>query len=543
MAMLDVQQTHAAGVREQAFVALRSAMPVANMAAALRCGARLQATLPYPDELDRNLVLVAYGGGKDSSYTLAFVRAMQLILFQVYGTTFRMRVATNRHAGMPRAVLENIDREYRALRLTDDPSCELLLIDGNEVSRFDVDSPQRDHVVRRNRLDILMTGHRTFADGRPTFCNACNLSVVNSFGLAASYGEGADLIITGDSEKEQRQYALWVSRLAHQIAPPAKPAGRPEAGTAAGRPETSAAAGRPATSAAAGAPGPGASGIRRLLSHLDRIAQSYFADIHGTDTEAIAERHVAANVPDRLRFFSIYSDTHYAAGDHMDLLTNFLGFQFDDLAFSFTESDCGNPALMAHLRGLKCERVFQRSYAEGMREYVDFALDLMRKKDFPADLVALMGTRYHGPEAIDRMRRAADDYALDTFGLAEEQLVCMAYSPFAAAGTGLEEFLRREHPDLAARTGDIHALLAGPPQEPAGACASESALAGELTRISGLELAQLRVLYRGSLRRPGSGTPGTEVIDIVLAGDPHKAVITTRHTRNGPNILEQISGR
>jgi hypothetical protein len=31
---------------------------------------------------------VAYGGGKDSSYTLAFVRAMQLILFRLHGTTF-----------------------------------------------------------------------------------------------------------------------------------------------------------------------------------------------------------------------------------------------------------------------------------------------------------------------------------------------------------------------------------------------------------------------------------------------------------------------
>jgi len=53
--------------------------------------------------------MVAYGGGKDSSYTLAFVRAMQLILFRVHGSTFQLRVATNRHAGMPRAVLENVD--------------------------------------------------------------------------------------------------------------------------------------------------------------------------------------------------------------------------------------------------------------------------------------------------------------------------------------------------------------------------------------------------------------------------------------------------
>jgi hypothetical protein len=31
-----------------------------------------------------------------------------------------------------------------------------------------------------------------------------------------------------------------------------------------------------------------------------------------------------------------------------------------DPAFSFTESDCANPTLMAHLRGLKCERLYGR---------------------------------------------------------------------------------------------------------------------------------------------------------------------------------------
>lgn len=509
MDTLELDRALAVSVRDQAFLALREAMPAANFEAAVRCTTRLLSALPHRQRLDHNLVLVAFGGGKDSAYTVTFVRAMQLILFRTYGTTFRMRVVTNRHAGMPRAVLENVERAYQALRLSADPDCELLLVDGNEVRPFDVDAPQQDHVVRRNRLDILMTGHRTFADGRPTFCNACNLSVVNSFGLAASYGAGADLIITGDSEQEQRQYAVWVSRLARRLAP----------GTAQAR-------------------GSG-SNIGRLLSHVDRIGQLYFTDIHGPDAaEALAERRVAADVPDRLQFFSIYADTDYAVGDHMEMLTGFLGFEFDDIAFSFTESDCGNPALMAHLRGLKCERLFRRSYAEGMEEYIGFALELMRKKDIPAELIALMRERYEGPEALARMRSAASEYALETFGLAEEQLVCMAYSPFTEKGAGLAEFLGREHPDLAGRCDDIRALLAN-------GNGGDPALAGKLERISGLELTQLRVLYRSNLGRPTgpAGSAGTDVIETVLAGDPHKAVIRTRHTPNGPDTLEQISGR
>jgi hypothetical protein len=508
MTTLDGDPIEAADLRNLVYQKLAAAMPPDNLEAARQCSARLRAALPHPGQLDRNLVLVAFGGGKDSAYTLAFVRAMQLILFGGHGATFRIRVATSRHAGMPRAVLENIDREYQALGLYADPGCEMLLIDGNEVTPFDVAAPQREHVVKRNRLDILMTGHRTFADGRPTFCNACNLSVLDNFGLAAAYGDGADVIITGDSQREQREYALWVGRLARRLGAPRK--------------------------------ADGAVGLQRFMSQLDAIAQVYFTDIHGSDApERIAERRVTTQVPERLRFFSIYSDTQYAAGDHMQLLTDFLGFEFNDLAFNFTESDCGNPALMAHLRGLKCERVYQRSYAEGISEYADFALGLMGKKDFPAELIEQMRARYEGPGATHRMRHAAEGYAQETFGLTEEHLVCMVYSPFAEGGAGLGEFLRREHPALAGRVTDIHPLLAGEPG--AGTPGDAEPLAGDLRRISGLELSQLRLLYGSSVRRPREG--GTQVIDLVLEGDPHKAVIRTRHSQNGPDTLEQISGR
>lgn len=509
MTITEIRPTSIAELRDEAYASLYAALPAANLEEALRCSVRLRAALPERALLDRNLVMVAYGGGKDSSYTLAFVRMMQLILYRVHGSTFRLRVATNRHAGMPRAVLENVHREYRALMLYQDPDCELLLVDGDEVSAFDVDSPQPAHMVARNRLDILMTGHRTHADGRPTFCNACNLSVFNSFGVAAAHGPGADLIITGDSQDEQRQYTAWVGRLARRLAVPAPPV-------------------------RGGSGGPG-----RLLARLDAIGQSYFADIHGPDdAAALAERRVCSDVPAGLRFFSIYEDTAYRAGDHFELLTGFLGFEFDDLAFSFTESDCGNPALMAHLRALKCEHVYGRTYEEGLAEYVEFALGLMRKKDFPPDLVETMRVRYASPGAADRMRRTAARYAWETFRLTEEQLVCMAYSPFTQKAAGLAEFLAREHPHLAECAEDISALLADEALEDPG-------LAAELLRVSGLDLRRLRVLYGRSVSRPAAAAAAepVEVIGAVLAGDPHKKVISTRLAPGGPETLELISGR
>jgi len=154
-------------------------------------------------------------------------------------------------------------------------------------------------------------------------------------------------------------------------------------------------------------------------------------------------------------------------------------------------------------------------------------------------LVETMRARYDSPEAASRMRDTAARYALETFGLTEEQLVCMAYSPFAEKASGLGEFLGREHPALAGRAADIRALLADHALD-------DPPLAAELLRISGLELSRLRVLHGRSVRRPdgGAGTDaGTEVIGAVLAGDPHKAVIRTRLAPGGPHTLEQISGR
>jgi hypothetical protein len=465
-----------------------------------RCADRLRTSLPKPVPAD-NVVLVAYGGGKDSSYTVAFVRAMQLWLLDRLGDTFTLRVATNRQAGMPPEVLRNIERVYRALRLLGDPRCELLLVDADEVRGFDADLPHSTTVLARNRTDVLLTGHRTEADARPTFCNACNLSMVNAFGLAAAYGEGADVIVTGDSRQEQRAYVLWVHRLARRFGAGVRARG----------------------------------GFGSFLAALDGVARVYFTDIHGPGA-AVRERRVASAVPREVAFFSIYDETEYSSGDHWELLTEFLGFTFDELAFSFTESDCANPALMAHLRALKCERLYGRDYAEGLAEYADFATGLMRRKEFPPALVDTMTQRYRAPGAAALLRKKINDFAADAYGLTEEQLICMVYAPFAGQGRGLDRFIRREHPAQVHRLPQLRDALAFP----GGGTAADMEL---LTGVSGLTPPQLRHLYAGpaadrvTARRDGS------ILAAVLDGDPHKSTITTRHASAGPDVVELISGR
>ncbi|MFY1672836.1 hypothetical protein ACN27G_23220 [Plantactinospora sp. WMMB334] len=193
---------------------LRKALPERDVPAVERCATDLYEALPRPDELGKNIVMVAYGGGKDSAYAVAFVRAVHLTLAERYGETFTLRLVTMRHGGMPYQVMLNIDRTYQALGVYGDPNTELLLLEGDQVRAFERDRAMPYRLLEFNRIDMLMSGHRAYGDGRATFCNACNLNVANSFGVAARHGDGVDLIITGDSPREQRDYALWIRKLA-----------------------------------------------------------------------------------------------------------------------------------------------------------------------------------------------------------------------------------------------------------------------------------------------------------------------------------------
>jgi hypothetical protein len=229
------------------------------------------------------------------------------------------------------------------------------------------------------------------------------------------------------------------------------------------------------------------------------------------------------------------------------LLTDFLGFVFDELAFSFSESDCGNPALMAHLRGLKCERIYGRSYADGLREYADFALGLMARKEFPERLLTAMANRYAEPGAEVRMRKVVEEYAMDAFALDDTQLVCMVYSPFVDRGAGLAGYLQREQPALLDHRTEIDRLLEAEAEQAivpthTTASAQTTALTQALETISGLSLRQLRVLYHSRARTaPPDGH--RDLIGAILAGDPHKSVITTQHSPDGPAVTELLTGR
>lgn len=169
---------------------------------AKKCAHRLMKYLPNPEELKKNRVLLAYGGGKDSSYMVAWVRYIQGIVLAEKGDTFKLRIITNRHSGMNEKVMENIDAAYRSLGVYEDDSVECLISDGLLIRPFERFLVMPDAVRLQNRNDVLMGGHRFQADARSTFCNACNLSMMNALGMAAHREGGVDVIVTGDSSRE-----------------------------------------------------------------------------------------------------------------------------------------------------------------------------------------------------------------------------------------------------------------------------------------------------------------------------------------------------
>ncbi|MET9381960.1 PqqD family protein [Streptomyces sp. NPDC002928] len=481
---------------------LRKALPENDVPAVQECATTLYNALPNKDELRENTVMVAYGGGKDSAYALAFVRAVHLALAERHGQTFRMRVTTMRHGGMPYQVMQNIDRSYAALGLYDDPDVELILVERDTVVPFDRDRAMPHKLIDFNRVDMLMGGHRSYGDGRATFCNACNLNVADSFGVAARHDGGVDLIITGDSPQEQRDYALWIRRLAR---------------------------------GAGQKPADARKGFKGTLETLNGLAQAYFEDVHGSqNVERVQERGVTSEIP-ALEFFSIYDYTSYASGAHWRLLTDFLNFVFDEIAFNFTESDCANPALMAHLRGLRTEHAYGRTYGEGIAQYVDFAIELMRKKHFPDHLVEEMERRYRTGEGVEAMRAAATEYGEVAFGINTEQMVCVVYSPFAGRAANLHEYLAAEHPELLQDEEKIRTLLAG---------GRDEGVAARLERISGLSVTDLQALYNGPLWSP-SAELGTQagVLPLVMDSDPHKKIIRVKRNPEGEEVLDRVAGR
>jgi hypothetical protein len=448
-------------------------------------------------------VLVAFSGGKDSAYTVALMRAAQLSIAGRAPATFNLRVANMRHAGMTSAVMANIHRCYSALFLHDDPRVELLVVDHQYVQAFEPDLPFSSAGREQNRSDMLLGGHLTAGDARTTFCNSCYLGMAEFLGRAACWGDGVDAVLSGDSLKEQKQYATWIMRLARHE------------GQAVENWHTL--------------------GFMTALNTIDSVGRAYYRELYGEETQpaGLMLRPLGyPNKPVAPAFLTVADLIGFRLEEHWALLTDFLGFRFDDLAFSFSESDCANPLLMAHMRGLKAQYVQRRAYGDGIAEYLELASEMMRRKRMPRRLIDKALAAYDHPDKLEERRALAAGYAQEAFGLSEAQLVCLLFAPFVDAGAQLEAFLRVCHPGMLVALADLHRALSGH--------SAPDQVIQWLVDVSGLSLKGLQNLYE---KRRVDFSDDSSIIARVRASDPDKGHVMTVDLHTGEAVSELISGR
>jgi len=448
-------------------------------------------------------ILVAFSGGKDSAYTVALLRAAQLSIACRAPTTFNLRIANMRHPGMTSAVMDNINRCYSALFLHDDPRVELLVVDHRYVQGFEPDLPFSTAGREQNRSDMLLGGHLTAGDARTTFCNSCYLGMTEFLGRAACWGTGVDAVLSGDSLKEQKQYATWIMRLARQN------------GQQVEHWHTL--------------------GFSTALSTIDSVGQAYYHELYGEEPQPTgfpARTPIYPGKPVTPAFLTVADLIGFKLEDHWALLTDFLGFRFDDLAFSFSESDCANPLLMAHMRGLKAQFVQGRDYADGINEYLELAAGMMRRKGMPRRLIDQAMAAYDSAEKMLERRELASGYAQEAFGLNEAQLVCLMFAPFVDSGAQLESFLRRCHPGMLVALTDLHKVLSGE--------GASDQVVQWLVDVSGLTLKGLQNLYA---KRRVDFSDDSSIIARVRASDPDKGHVMTIDQETGETVSELISGR
>lgn len=439
------------------------------------------------EQIGNYRVLVTFSGGKDSAYTVALLRAAQLSIAGRSPATFKLRIANMRHAGMTSAVMGNIQRCYSALFLHDDPRVQLLVVDHQYVQAFEPDLPFTRAGREQNRSDVLLGGHLTAGDARTTFCNGCYLSMARFLGRAASWAEGVNAVVCGQSLKARRQYATWIMRLArsngqsvshwHKL------------------------------------------GLGHVLDTIDSIGRVYYRELYGeapTPSDLVLR---PLGYPDKLKtptWLPVADLIAFRVEEHWGLLTGFMGFHFDELAFGFSESDCANPLLMAHMRGLKAQFVQGRDYAEGVAEYLDLAVAMMRLKQMPKRLIEQAIAAYDRAEKVQDRRELAADYAQEAFGLNETQLVCLLFAPFVDAGAQLESFLRCCHPGMLVASADLHKALSGQP--------APDQVVQWLLDVSGLSLEGLQNLYA---RSRVDFSDDSSIISRVRASDPDKGRVIT----------------
>jgi hypothetical protein len=408
-------------------------------------------------------VLVTQSGTRDCCYSLALLRAAQLSIAGRAPATFQLRVATVRCNGVPDSALHNMHRSFSALFLHDDPRVELLMVDHREILPFNHLAPVSDEGREAGRLNLLMVGHRRGRDEELTLWDDLYLTTAEFYGQVARWNNGVDALISSDNARRQEQFIDGLDRAVRK--------------------------------AGIGELVRRGVGFDELFGLLDSIGGDCYRELYSEEDR----------VPWRpLGEFEACRRTSYIGIDDMvvgkmeerwPLLSDFLGFQADELMFEARAGECNDPLLGAYLKGLQASYTEGRSYEAGVSDYLQQCLAMMRRRNTPEQVCERFISRFGNLSDLDGQRSLAAAALQKNFGLNEAQVVCLLFAPFIDAGAGLERFLRTCHPGMLVAMPDLHRAMQG-------LHAPEQVLQW-MTDVSGLPLRLICRLYAMDAIRMG----------------------------------------
>jgi len=374
-------------------------------------------------------VLVIQSGSRDSCYTLALLRAAQLTIASRAPATFHLRVASLRLNGASPTALENIHRSYSALFIYDDPRVEVLMVDHREVLPFSHLTSISSTGHEFNRLNMLMIGHRRAWNGPLDLWDDGYLATGEFHGQIARWDSGVDAFVSGDGPRQQKQFIEGVQRAAAK-------------------------AGLDSSNCTQ-------SGYEGLFALVDELGSDFYRVLYAGHDQAQWRPGGRFEACRRATFIDIHDMLVGNLEERWPLLSEFLGFQPDELAAQLSDNEFVSLPVSAHLRGLQACYVQGRSYEEGVVQYLQRALVMMRRKRLPERLCEQAIEAFASPVALAEQRAKTSVEVQKNLGLSEAQLVCLLFAPFVEKGAGLERFLRQCHPGMLVAMPDLHRAMQG----------------------------------------------------------------------------------
>ncbi|SMQ23761.1 hypothetical protein SAMN04488483_1181 [Pseudomonas helmanticensis] len=374
-------------------------------------------------------VLVIQSGSRDSCYTLALLRAAQLSLAGRAPATFQLRVASLRLNGTSHGALQNMHRSYGALFLNDDPRVELLMVDHRQVGPFDLQSVVSEASREANRINLLMSGHRRTSNETLELWDDAYLATAEFYSQIARWNNGVDAMIGAEPPRRQKLFLEGLNRAALKAGLGGLPANH--------------------------------GGFEMLFPMLDGLGSDYYRHFY-TEGEQLPWRPEGQfEACRRSSFIDINDMIVGKLEERWPLLSDFLGFQADDLTLYQGDFEFVEPLVAAHLRGLQASVIESQTYEKGVADYLQESLAALRRNQVPEPVCEHLLATFGNLLDLEQRRIHAANHLQETFNLSENQLTCLLFAPFINSGAGLEMFLRKCHPGMLVALPDLHRAMQG----------------------------------------------------------------------------------